>query len=73
MPPNLVGAADLILFSTEPYPFTEADLDEFAREQDCPRAKLRIIDGEAVSWYGPRAIAGLAYLGEFASARSGDG
>jgi ABC-type Fe3+-hydroxamate transport system substrate-binding protein len=66
--PELLAAADLVLFSTEPYAFKDADLDEFAREMDCPRAKLRLIDGEYASWYGPRAIAGLDYLGEFAKA-----
>lgn len=66
--PALLAEADLALFSTEPYPFTEADLDAFAAAQDCPGAKLRIIDGEYASWYGPRAIDGLDYLAEFAQA-----
>lgn len=66
--PALIAEADLILFSTEPYPFGEADLDAFAHEQGCPRNKLRIIDGEYASWYGSRAIAGLDYLGAFAEA-----
>lgn len=66
--PELVAEAELILFSTEPYPFKEADLDAFAKEHKCWREKLRLIDGEYVSWYGPRAIAGLDYLGEFALA-----
>ena len=64
--PELLAAAELVLFSTEPYPFKEADLNAFAREQKCPREKLRLIDGEYASWYGPRAIAGLDYLGELA-------
>ena len=64
--PELLAAAELVLFSTEPYPFKEADLDEFARAETCPREKLRLIDGEYASWYGPRAIAGLDYLGELA-------
>jgi len=64
--PELLAEADLLLFSTEPYAFAETDLDDFAREHHCPREKLRIIDGEYASWYGPRAIAGLDYLGEFA-------
>ena len=69
--PELLAAAELVLFSTEPYPFKEADLDDFARTQKCPREKLRFIDGEYASWYGPRAIAGLDYLGEFAQAIRG--
>lgn len=66
--PALLAEVDLVLFSTEPYAFTEADLDEFAATHDLPRAKLRLIDGEYTSWYGSRAIAGLAYLAEFARA-----
>jgi ABC-type Fe3+-hydroxamate transport system substrate-binding protein len=69
--PALLAEADLVLFSTEPYPFAEADLDAFAAEHACPRAKLRIIDGEYASWYGPRAIDGLDYLAEFAQAIRG--
>jgi ABC-type Fe3+-hydroxamate transport system substrate-binding protein len=66
--PELLAGADLLLFSSEPYPFKDADLDEFARAFDCPREKLRLIDGEYASWYGPRAIAGLDYLGAYAQA-----
>jgi len=62
----LLDAADLILFSSEPYRFQHADLEAFAREYDCPLAKLRLIDGEMTSWYGNRAIEGLAYLGRLA-------
>lgn len=69
--PEFLAEAELVLFSTEPYAFQESDLDEFARAYACPREKLRIIDGEYASWYGPRAIAGLDYLGEFAQAVRG--
>jgi ABC-type Fe3+-hydroxamate transport system substrate-binding protein len=69
--PALLAEADLVLFGTEPYPFAEADLDAFAAEFHCPRAKLRLIDGEYASWYGPRAIDGLDYLAEFAQAARG--
>jgi len=66
--PALLAEADLVLFGTEPYAFTAADLDAFAATHDCPRAKLRLIDGEYTSWYGSRAIAGLDYLADFARA-----
>lgn len=69
--PALLAEAQLVLFSTEPYPFAEPDLDAFAAAQDCPRAKLRLVDGEYASWYGPRAIAGLDYLAQFAEAVRG--
>ena len=62
----LLDAADQLLFSSEPYRFHPADLNEFARDYDYPREKLRLIDGEMTSWYGSRAIAGLAYLRRFA-------
>lgn len=66
--PELIAEADFLLFGTEPYAFAEADLDAFAAAHACPRSKLRLIDGEYASWYGPRAIAGLDYLAEFARA-----
>ncbi len=69
--PELLAEAELLLFSTEPYPFKDADLDAFAAAQNCPRAKLRLVDGEYPSWYGPRAIDGLDYLAEFAQAIRG--
>ncbi|HJV62039.1 MAG TPA: helical backbone metal receptor [Albitalea sp.] len=49
-----------VLLSSEPYRFTEAHLD--SARQLCPQARARLIDGELVSWYGPRAAAGLRYL-----------
>jgi ABC-type Fe3+-hydroxamate transport system substrate-binding protein len=64
--PDLVADADRFLFSSEPYAFTEAHLDAFAAEYDCPRAKLLLVDGEYCSWYGPRAIDGLGYLAKLA-------
>ncbi len=62
----VLDAADLILFSSEPYRFQPEDLLAFAREYDCPPEKLRLIDGEMTSWYGNRAIQGLDYLARFA-------
>jgi len=67
--PDLLATVDYVLFSTEPYPFTPADLATFARQYDCPPAKLLLIDGEMTSWYGSRAIAGLDYLQRFARTR----
>ena len=62
----LLDAAELILFSSEPYRFRAADLETFARDYDCLLEKLRLVDGEMTSWYGNRAIEGLAYLAQFA-------
>jgi ABC-type Fe3+-hydroxamate transport system substrate-binding protein len=65
-----LDAADLILFSSEPYRFQPTDLVDFAQDYACPPEKLRLIDGEMTSWYGSRAIAGLAYLRQFAGMAS---
>jgi ABC-type Fe3+-hydroxamate transport system substrate-binding protein len=56
--------ADAILFSSEPYQFSESDFKETFNwaPGHVPR---RLIDGEMLSWYGPRAIAGLRYLRSF--------
>ena len=55
---------DLILLSTEPYRFGDSDANEI---QEKTRKPTRLIDGEMTSWYGPRAIAGLRYLSDFAA------
>jgi ABC-type Fe3+-hydroxamate transport system substrate-binding protein len=64
----LLDSVDLVLFSSEPYRFLSEALETFARDYDCPLAKLRLIDGEMTSWYGSRAIQGLRYLEQLAHA-----
>lgn len=61
-----LGEVDEILLSSEPYRFRERHIDE--ARQLAPRARVRLVDGELLSWYGPRAARGLAYLRELASA-----
>jgi hypothetical protein len=58
--PALAGQADWLLLSSEPYPFREKHLRNWLASSCRQRATL--IDGEMVSWYGSRAIRGLAYL-----------
>jgi hypothetical protein len=48
--------------SSEPYAFNAAHVDEAMRL--CPNARVRLVDGEALSWYGPRTVVGLRYLRE---------
>ncbi len=55
-----------VLFSTEPYTFTDEHLEAFAQDYGVSRSKLMLVDGERLSWYGSRAIAGLDYLAELA-------
>ncbi|HEY8024818.1 MAG TPA: helical backbone metal receptor [Burkholderiaceae bacterium] len=57
--PELTGMIDEVLLSSEPYRFTPEDAAELARQIGKP---VRLVDGEMLSWYGSRAIAGLRYL-----------
>ncbi len=50
---------DRILLSTEPYRFNESHVDALERQTGKP---VQLVDGEMLSWYGSRAIAGLRYL-----------
>jgi ABC-type Fe3+-hydroxamate transport system substrate-binding protein len=59
--------ADLVLVSSEPYRFREAHRLEISGLTGKPAL---LIDGEMTSWYGPRAIAGLAYLEQFTARAS---
>ena len=54
-----------VLLSSEPYAFGEQHVG-LARAL-CSQAEVRIVDGELISWYGPRAAAGLRYLRELAA------
>jgi len=54
-----------VLLSSEPYSFDARHVEEARRL--CPNARVRLVDGELLSWYGPRAVPGLRYLRELAS------
>ena len=56
---------DEVLLSSEPYRFGPRHVAEVAAL--CPAARVRLVDGELLSWYGPRALPGLAYLRELAA------
>jgi ABC-type Fe3+-hydroxamate transport system substrate-binding protein len=55
----LVEGLDAVLLSTEPYRFTEAHADALEKQIGIP---VFLVDGEMMSWYGSRALAGLRYL-----------
>ncbi len=71
--PGLLAATDLVLLPSEPFAFTSAHLEEMRATKVCGEMPLALIDGEMVSWYGSRAVAGLGYLGEFAARHAGSG
>ncbi|CAE6686763.1 helical backbone metal receptor [Paraburkholderia haematera] len=53
---------DRILLSSEPYRFTQTHCDALKRDPRLAGKRIELIDGELVSWYGVRAIDGIAYL-----------
>lgn len=56
---QLVREIDLVLLSSEPYRFTEVHVDSLEQQIGKP---VLLVDGEMMSWYGSRAIAGMHYL-----------
>jgi len=51
--------ADLVLLSTEPFPFKESDVSELKSQLN---GEVRVVDGEYFSWYGSRLAKAFAYF-----------
>jgi len=51
---------DVILLSSEPYPFKEKHIAEF--KAMLPSAIIKLVDGELFSWYGSRLLLAPAYF-----------
>ena len=64
-----LGDVERVLLSSEPFSF-EAKHAEAAAAM-CPRARVQHVDGELLSWYGARAVAGLRYLRQLADDNAG--
>ncbi len=45
---------DIIMLSSEPYPFKESHITEL--QELCPAAWICLVDGEPFSWYGPKLL-----------------
>ena len=56
---QLADQLDAVLLSTEPYRFTDAHADALEKQLGIP---VFLVDGEMMSWYGSRALAGVRYL-----------
>ncbi len=55
-----LAGIDRVLLSSEPYRF---GAEHFAEAQAlCPQARVQLVDGELLSWWGSRGAAGLDYL-----------
>lgn len=65
---------DLVLLSSEPFPFVDRHAQELARSTGLPLERFVFVDGELLSWHGSRTPAGIDY-GEtlIDAARQGSG
>lgn len=53
---------ELLLLSSEPYPFKQPHLEELQAE--FPQAQILLVDGQLFSWYGSRLLEAPEYLQE---------
>ena len=51
---------DIILLSSEPYPFKEKHIAEF--QNFLPYTRIKLVDGELFSWYGSRLLKSPEYF-----------
>lgn len=54
------SGADLVLLSSEPYPFKNKHIEELSKF--LPEQKIMLVDGEMFSWYGSRMRHFVGYL-----------
>lgn len=53
----------LILLSSEPYPFGDKHIEEI--QAAIPNVEIKLVDGEMFSWYGSRLVKAVQYFFEF--------
>ena len=64
---ELLAGVDLVLLSSEPFPFKERHAAEIRTCAGARCPPVRLFDGEMASWYGSRAIRAMDYLARFAA------
>lgn len=66
------SAPEVVLLSTEPFPFEAKHADELAHLSGLARARFALADGEYLSWHGARTPDGIDYAaGLIEAARRG--
>jgi ABC-type Fe3+-hydroxamate transport system substrate-binding protein len=55
-----LSQCDLLLLSSEPFPFQQKHIDEL--QPHLPNTKIMLVDGEMFSWYGSRLLHSPAYF-----------
>jgi ABC-type Fe3+-hydroxamate transport system substrate-binding protein len=61
------SGVELILLSSEPYPFKEKHIQEI--KDMLPGVSVALVDGEMFSWYGSRMLRATKYLKDFVQER----
>lgn len=56
----LSARSEVVLLSSEPYPFTEKHINEL--KDQLPRINIMLVDGEMFSWYGSRLLKAAEYF-----------
>jgi iron complex transport system substrate-binding protein len=51
----------VVLLSSEPFPFKQPHIDELVAATGLPAERFRLVDGELLSWHGPRSGVGVEY------------
>ena len=59
--PYQLKNADLVLLSSEPYPFKNIHAQELSLYT---KANIMLVDGEYFSWYGSRLLSAFDYFNE---------
>ena len=62
IPEELTAAdPDVVLLSSEPFPFKERHAEELEAATGLPRDRMQFVDGEYLSWHGSRTPDGVDY------------
>jgi len=64
------AAPDLVMLSSEPFPFKRKHIAELATASDLDPARFRLVDGQLLSWHASFTAAGLAYAMALQAARA---
>ncbi|MGI9017131.1 MAG: helical backbone metal receptor [Euzebya sp.] len=70
--PAFVLGPDVVLLPSEPYEFTQDDLTAVA-ELTGPEVPAHFVDGQALTWHGPRTAEALRTFSALARAAAGTG
>ena len=63
---------DAILLSSEPFPFRQKHVEEIRKLAQRTDKPVLLVDGELLSWYGSRALAGVDYAAQLANDLTSD-